>query len=165
MTQMTIKRYWKQLLVTSENNCLTQLFFILLFLWNKMAHICWVQKTAQSWPLRAARISSCKCNTHNPGLAEVIGRFSPSYLDAQLCCYSVVITSFWWLIYHHHSDQSGCRMNLLLMFCDFFYHSGNSFHTTKLNTETRLFTLLLQMGQSFVSGLSVIFSCFFVMLT
>lgn len=51
-------------------------------------------------------------------------------------------------------------MNLLLMFCDFVYHSGNSFHATKLNAETTLFTLLLQMGQSFVSGLSVIFHAF-----
>lgn len=74
---MTTKRYWKQLLVTSENNCLKQLFFILLFLWNKMAHTCWVHKTTQSLPLCATRISSCKCNTHNPGLAEVIGRFFP----------------------------------------------------------------------------------------
>lgn len=48
-------------------------------------------------------------------------------------------------------------MNLLLMFCDFVYHGGNSFHAIKLNTEI---TLLLQMGQSSVSGLSVIFHAF-----
>lgn len=145
---MTTKRYWKQLLVTSENNCLMQLFFILLFLWNKMAHTCWVHKTTQSLPLCATRISSCKCNTHNPGLAEVIGRFFPLLF--------ILLTNLPPSI----REKSGCHMNLLLMFCDFVYHSGNSFHATKLNAETTLFTLLLQMGQSFVSGLSVIFHAF-----